>query len=375
LRYPLRLQPFLLLAMAVVLVVAWTRFGLARPSPLRLALSLTWVVGAAAWCVSRESTKWAAQLCSVLLVGAALVALWWLIRAGRTAWLAPIAGVVTVAAMGVQHAFFPTPSSPQRHAPGDLAAYHDLYPDAVGDLLQVGATDDLVRSDPEAARQLPIGSAWYLTGLRSQNTYTAISHAKYKARYCIYYQGNTCRDLLSTLFSVEPTTGRERVDLLGVSSLLLIRESYPAATLADPPDGWRVAERTPYAVLWTRRTPVAGAGGVAWTSPGTSVSAVSSSATRTSFRVDRVPADGGTVVLSLLDWPGYATSTGSLDDPVDGYLVTVDVPASAQGETVDVTFHPPGWATEVAALLLALFGGAVWSVWSAVAARRSRRSG
>jgi hypothetical protein len=375
LRYPLRLQPFLLLAMAVVLVVAWTRFGLARPSPLRLALSLTWVVGAAAWCVSRESTKWAAQLCSVLLVGAALVALWWLIRAGRTAWLAPIAGVVTVAAMGVQHAFFPTPSSPQRHAPGDLAAYHDLYPDAVGDLLQVGATDDLVRSDPEAARQLPIGSAWYLTGLRSQNTYTAISHAKYKARYCIYYQGNTCRDLLSTLFSVEPTTGRERVDLLGVSSLLLIRESYPAATLADPPDGWRVAERTPYAVLWTRRTPVAGAGGVAWTSPGTSVSAVSTSATRTSFRVDRVPADGGTVVLSLLDWPGYATSTGSLDDPVDGYLVTVDVPAAAQGETVDVTFHPPGWATEVAALLLALFGGAVWSVWSAVAARRSRRSG
>jgi hypothetical protein len=136
-----------------------------------------------------------------------------------------------------------------------------------------------------------------------------------------------------------------------------------------------VAERTPYAVLWTRRTPVAGAGGVAWTSPGTSVSAVSTSATRTSFRVDRVPTDGGTVVLSLLDWPGYATSTGSLDDPVDGYLVTVDVPASAQGETVDVTFHPPGWATEVAALLLALLGGAVWSVWSAVAARRSRRSG
>jgi hypothetical protein len=371
LRYPLRLQPFLLLALAVLVVVAWSRFGLSRPSSRRLVLSLVWVVLAAAWCVGRAPSTWPAQVCSVLLVGPALGGLWWLVRAGRTAWLAPVAGAVTVAAMGVQHAFFPTPASPQRNAPGDLAAYQGLYPEAVGDLLQVGATDDLVRADAEAARQLPIGSAWYLAGLRSQNTYTAISHAAYKARYCIYYQGNTCRDLLGTLFSTEPTTGRQRVDLLGVSTLLLVRADYPAGILAHPPEGWQVAARTRYAVLWTRRTPVAGAGGVAWTSPGTSVSGVRAGATSTSFRVDRVPASGGTVVLSLLDWPGYSTSLGSLDDPVDGYLVTVHVPASAHGETVDVAFHPPGWQAQVAAWCLALAGGAVWSIWSALAVRRS----
>ena len=79
------------------------------------------------------------------------------------------------------------------------------------------------------------------------------------------------------------------------------------------------------------------------------------------------------MVLRLLDWPGYATSDGSLEDPVDGYLVTVRLPASAAGETVDVAFHPPGWDAELAAWVLALLGGAVWSIWSAVAVRRSRR--
>jgi hypothetical protein len=372
LRYPLRLQPFLVLGLVVLLMTAWSRFGLARPSLLRLGLSWTWVALAGVESVARASSQLAAQVCSVLLVGAALALLWWLLRTGHRSWLAPVAGAVTLAAFGVQHAFYPTPPSPQRHAPTDLAAYQNLYPGATGDLLQVGRTDLLAQSDPGAARQLPIGSAWYLTGLSSQNTYTSISQAVYKARYCVYYQGDTCPALLSELFSTEPTTGQMRVDLLGVSSLLLVRQDFTRARLSHPPAGWRVAERSPYAVLWTRRTPLPQAGSVAWTSPGTSVSAVDAGATGTSFRVDRVPASGGTVVLRLLDWPGYSTSSGSFEDPVDRYLLTVHVPATATGQTVDVAFHPPGWTAEVAAWLLAVAVGAAWSV--VAAARRSRRT-
>ena len=83
------------------------------------------------------------------------------------------------------------------------------------------------------------------------------------------------------------------------------------------------------------------------------------------------------MVLSLLDWPGYSTSSGTLADPVDGYLVTVRLPASARGQTVDVAFSPPGWTAEIAAWVLAILGGAIWSAWSAwsaVAVRRSRRA-
>jgi hypothetical protein len=76
-------------------------------------------------------------------------------------------------------------------------------------------------------------------------------------------------------------------------------------------------------------------------------------------------------VLSLLDWPGYATDVGNLADPVDGYLVTVDLPASARGETVHVDFRPPGWDAELAAWTIALVGGAGWSLSSAVRRRRA----
>ena len=132
-------------------------------------------------------------------------------------------------------------------------------------MFQVGATDLTVQSDPAAARQLPDRVGVVPERPDLQNTYTAISHAAYKPRYCVYYQGDTCPELLDTLFSTEPTTGSERVDLLGVSSLLLVRADFPACRLAHPPRGWQVADRTPYSVLWTRRTPVPGAG--MWSGP------------------------------------------------------------------------------------------------------------
>ena len=79
-------------------------------------------------------------------------------------------------------------------------------------------------------------------------------------------------------------------------------------------------------------------------------------------------------MLSLLDWPGYATDVGSLSHPVDGYLVTVHLPASAQGETVHVDYRPPGWTVEAAAWVLALVGGVGWSLFFAVRRRSARKS-
>ena len=211
---------------------------------------------------------------------------------------------------------------------------------------------------------------WYLSGHPVQNTYTVISQKRYKRLYCIYYQGNSCPVLLNTLFSVQGPTGMKRVDLLGASSLLLIRRGLPPWRVTHPPPGWQVTSRTPYAVLWTRTTPIPGAGSVAWTSPGTQVSEVDAGDSGTSFRVDAVPPGGGTVVMRLLAWPGYSTSVGSLAYPVDGYLVTVDLPASAAGQTVRVAFRPPGWYAEVAAWVLALLAGAAWSLVHEVRRRR-----
>ena len=338
---------------------------------MRLALSLAWVVLAGLFSVRWTRSLWHDHLLAVVVVGAGLVLLWLLVRAGRPVRAALAAGMVTLVVLAVQHSAYPDLPSPNRWPPTTLAGFQAPLAGAVGDTMQIGASDNLQQTNPPG-NDLLLGSGWYLNGHSMQSTYTAVSFLTYKERYCAYYQGDTCAEALAALFSVEPTTGERRVDLLGVSSLMLIDRAFSRAVLDAPPSGWRVAARTTNTTLWVRTHPVTGAGAVAWSSPGTQVSDVQIADSGTSFRVDAVPAEGGTVVLSLLDWPGYTTDVGSLADPVDGYLITVRLPASAQGSTVHVDFRPPGWTAEVAAWVLALLGGGTWSVLHAVRRRRAR---
>jgi hypothetical protein len=366
LRWPVRLEPFLVEAVVVSLAVTWSRFGLRRPSLRRLCWALGWVTASGLVSMLRVPSHWDAHLVGAVVVGAGLAAVWWLVREGQARRAAACAAAVTLVSLAVQHGFYPTPPSPQRYAPTTLAEFRTPLAGAVGDVLQVGESDYLLQSQPSFEGDLLLGSAWYLNPHPVQSTYTAINFNAYKQRYCTYYQGDSCPELLTTLFTREPTTGERRVDLLGVSTLVLIREDFPAQQLQHPPTGWRVAATTDNTVLWVRRHPLPGAGAVAWTSPGTSVSQVDAGTSGTSFRVTAVPSSGGTVVLSLLDWPGYATDVGSLADPVDGYLVTVDLPPGSAGEVVHVDFHPPGWHVELGAWALALAAGAGWSAVSAV---------
>jgi hypothetical protein len=58
--------------------------------------------------------------------------------------------------------------------------------------------------------------------------------------------------------------------------------------------------------------------------------------------------------------------------PLDGYLLTVDLPPGAAGRTVTVRYSPPGWHLELVALGLALAGAVAWSGAAAVSRRRRR---
>ena len=299
--------------LAVLLVVAWTRFGLARPSPLRLGLSLGWVVLAGALTIMRTSSDRAGDLCSVALVAAALTLLWWLVRSGRRAWLAPVAGAVTLAAFGRAARVLPDASlAPAQRADGSRGLPEPLSRGRRRPAPGRVPTDLLVQSDPAAARQLPIGSAWYLNRPhvaehlhghqpgRVQGTATASTTRATPVPRCS-----------PTLFSTEPTTGQKRVDLLGVSSLLLVRDDFPHGA-ADPPAGRAgaspSARRTPCCGRGVRRCPAQEAWPGRRRAPRSRRSTPGRPVRRSASTGCRPRA--GRSCCGLLDWPGYSTSSG-----------------------------------------------------------------
>lgn len=371
LRWPLRLQTFLVHAVVLLVVVALAHVLVRRISRRRLALSIAWVAVAGTVAVVRAPEVTGGHAASVGLVAAALVALWWLAGRSRT-WVAfgAVAGVVTLAAGALQHAAYPEPPSPERNLPAALADYGRPLAAAEGDVLVVGDPESVLRDEPAAAAELLVGSAWYLTGHPVQNTYTAVSHGEYRDRFCIDYLGNTCPELLDTLFSAEPTTGQLRVDLLGASTLLLVRDGLPATRLESPPQGWHVADSGRWTVTWVRDEPVPGAGQPVWSTPGTDVTPLSSDRATTTFRVDDVPAGGGRVVLSTLAWPGYRVDVGEVADPVEEYLLAVDLPADAAGQVVTVRYAPPLWPVGLGAWWLAVAAVAAWPLLLVVRRRR-----
>lgn len=365
LRWPLRLQTFLVQLLVLLCVVLLSRCVQRPLSRRRLLVGMAWVGLAAVVAVVRAPDLWAAHLVGTVLVMLGLGLLWVAWRWwGAGVGPATVAGVFTIGLCVVQHAFFPVPPSPERNLPAQVADYRGQLPaGAAGDVMLVGDSELGIMADPAQTKAFLTGSAWYLNPHPVQNTYTTISFQRYHDLYCINYLGSTCPEALDALFSTEPTTGVDRVDLLRVSTLLLVRADFPEQRLQSPPPGWHVAGSTEWSVTWVRDRPMPTAGGPVWESAGVSVSTLSSDDRGVRLRVDRVPHGGGQVVLSRMAWPGYDTDTGELADPVDGYLVTVDLPESAAGRTVTVHFSPPGWVVEVASWWCGVLIGLGWSVW------------
>ena len=370
LRWPARVLPALMVPLVVLLAVVASRCLVTRVSRSRLALSLAWVAGAAWVLVEQNPQNTQHAVVGAALVAAALVVVWWSLgrRSPRTT-----VGVVLVSTVGflaLQFVVQPTPPSADRHMPAATRAYAGQIPSASGDVMVLGDATTRVIEQRKIVDDLLVGASWYLNPAAVQNGYTTINFRTFREKFCRTYNGGTCSRALTALLEREPTTGRPWVDLLSASTLVLFRPYFKNDVLMQPPAGWTVSEVTRYTVVWTRQDRLPTAGGVVATSAGSTVAEELVTDREVRLRVTSVGAQGGTVTLSRLAWPGYTVDGGRLGSPLDDMLVRVDLPAGSTGSTVTLRWDPPGWTLEALALAAAVLGGCAWAVLARLRRRR-----
>ncbi|MBB6628954.1 hypothetical protein H5V45_16635 [Nocardioides sp. KIGAM211] len=366
-RMPGRVMSALSLALVLLVVVLLDRAVVRRPGPVRIGATLVWAVGAAVLAALLHPASAWLQVAGGAAVVVGLVVATWAARRGRGLPVVLVAASVGVAVL--QLALLPDSIGGQRHAPSHLDDYPAVLQDSRGDVFAIGLTRTAIDTHPEVSQAMLTGSMWDLTGKPVHNGYTTIGFRGYNDRFCLRYNGEACPAALAAMFTVQPETGLRWVDLHAISTLVLYDD--PDVPVGDPPAGWHVAGRNGVVVTWVRDDVVPTAGGVVWSSAGTQVHQVAQSETSTSFVVDAV-GDDPSVVLSRLAWPGYEVDGARFGSPLERQLVRVELDPDRVGETVTVTFRPPGWHLELATLGGAVLLGAGWCV---VAKRRRRAVG
>lgn len=376
LRYPARMTPYLALTLIVLLssLLSTVRIREMRRPRLVAALGLVAVGWFLTWAQTPQFRN--VHLAAVVLCASAVVAMYWVWTLSRTDRRQLIAAggvaVVLVASFGsvwLQHWMYRSPAWEDQGLPSKVEDFQRPMSQAVNDVIVIGTPplDPVPRGLWSETLQ---ANTWYLNSASVMNRYQLLGFSSFNYALCLEYVGGTCPGLLKTLFTVRPETGLILADEIRVDTIQIIKRAVPRSQRDEPPAGWSVVEDGRHTVTWTRDEPLGRAGGVVWSSDGTTVTEVSRTSTEVAFRVDEVGPDGGVVAMSRLAWPGYSTSGGILTTPVSDYLLAVELSPADEDTVISVVFRPPGWYLELACLAVAVLGALAWSV---LLARRQRR--
>lgn len=416
LRYPMRFMPYVALAGIIGLLVLLDRSLSASTGRSALGGAIGLVLLGSYISYSQRPSVGGIMLWTILVVALGLLVVWLLVRRSgapsrtATVGLALVLAAGSVLSVAAQTALYPASPTDHYDMPEQIEGYGKPLPVAVNDVLVIGQPseifnvtttsrfDDDVTSDPDLTSAVAaksrladrepepprgdvsqlwdetlIANTWLINDASVMNVYSIIQHEAFADSLCMNHRGETCPELLGWLFTRQRGVSTTLVDLLSVDTLHLLKARVPEDKRKAPPFGWSVATDGQDSVTWTRDEPVGPAGGVVWTSRGTSVTELERTARTVRLKVDDVPAAGGQAVFSRLNWPGYSVTGGTLAEPVNDFLVAVDVPASTEGGIVELSFSPPGWTTVRASWALALVLGLGWSVTHLVLASWRRR--
>lgn len=364
LRYPARMMPYVVLAVAVIIAVVATK-GLPRrvqPSRVWLAVGVTAISGWLAWAAQPASWKWV--LLATVLQSAILLLL---AARGRLAVLVAssrrTAGMLLVASLIVmvpQIVKYPTSPVGNFDIPSTASAMRDVAQDWDPGIFTVGDVYSLALGAPATYEETLLANLWYVTGKDAASVYTVLPFRTFSETLCADLRGWTCPEAFDALF--DSKGGVTLADDMSLNTVVVVKGE-GLESIGATPEGWSVEERD-HTWLLTRDEPREPAGGVARTDGDVEVSVVERDDMSVTIHVDSVGADGGSVVFSRLAWPGYLIDGGTIADPDRGFLLTLDVDPDDSGKDITVTFRPPGWNIELAsaggALLIAIAAGVLW---------------
>ena len=204
-------------------------------------------------------------------------------------------------------------------------------------------------------------------GTRFAPGYSSIRQSYYSQQFCVLVaQGETCPEVVRSLFATEDRTDRPWIELLGYRTVVVTgrQERRDFATLSH--GSWRRVDQGAAFTEYRRRGPAAVTGRVTDVLGEADLQVVSQSPESQSYDVSS--ADGATLVFRDLYWPGYhATLDGSplAVDSLDDILVSVTLPPGAHGR-LTLSYSPLSTAELVGlpaaggALMGAAMLGVVW---------------
>lgn len=364
-RWPVRFMPYVCLTAGVLLAVMATHAFPARVTRRRVWWSLLVLVIATGITYANTPGQWRWLALVMVVQAIAIVAIGYIAltrRIRRDGQRTGLAAAAAVAVSGLliipQLAVFPYTPLPKFGVPDSVARMQSILPDSPDDAIVVGDIYAHGGLDASFDERL-MGNLWYLSPTRVSSLYTVLPYSTFSKDLCMDLRGATCADALDTLWTRDAETGLPVADLMGVSTILAIKDTFPEAPV--PPDGWRLVSEGEFTWLFERDEPVPGAGGVAWTGRGTSVTVVDVSETAVSFRVDEI-GDDARVVLARLDYPGYTIDGAEHADPVREWLLTVDASDARPGDVITVSFRPPGLPLMIAASALCAVILVAWPI-------------
>ena len=378
LRFPIRVMPYVSLAVLLALSITVSRFRVPVLSRGRIVVITGLVLSGLYLGWSQHPSFRIAAIFGLVVsvgIGALLFFLYSPRLIPRYRGPSPVAsGVVLVSLLVAtgQHVGFKSSPLPDYHMPDSPASYSRQLPAAKGGTFIVG---DPTKLGPGIWTETLAANAWYLNRAEVQNLYSPIMFASYADDLCISSHGWTCAAAAEKLFETDSATGKVLADLLSIDTVQILRDpdhvAFPAFN-GSAPRGWHEASRSDNAVVWVRDKPLLNTGQVVWSSSGTVLSLVSENSQDVVIHVDNMGDAPGKVVLSRLAWPGYVVDGASLSDPLRGYLLKIEIPAGSTGKFLTLHFQPPGWQIVVGSIMTGLLASVAWSVAELIRCRRRR---